>query len=139
MNQRLKRRAKMRSKRFWILPLILLSLGSMRILAQASTLPSKPDSTPVSPQVSQTYTEAQVVQALKVGIQAALDKAVPLAVQAAVAQKEGERAAAQSLADQWKAEALKQYQNQIKADALAFGLGVVGTLVVGELIHLAIR
>jgi hypothetical protein len=70
-----------------------------------------------------------VIQALKVGIQAALDKAVPLAVQAAVAQKEGERAAAQSLADQWKAEATKSYADsrgwQIAGGA-AIALGVAG-------------
>ena len=44
-------------------------------------------------------------------MQAVIDKQVNLAVQAAVAQKEGERAVAQSLADQWKAEALKSYND----------------------------
>jgi hypothetical protein len=119
----------MRGKRFWILPLILLSLALTPILAQESTPQSKPDLTQASPQDSPIYTEAQVVQALKVGIQAALDKAVPLAVQVAVAQKEGERAAAQSLADQWKAEALKSYneaQGWQVAGIAGLALGIAG-------------
>ena len=116
----------MQNRKYLILPLILLSLASTPILAQESTPQSKPESTQASPQDSPTYTEAQVVQALKVGIQAALDKAVPLAVQSAVAQKEGERAVAQSLADQWKAEALKSYN-----DSKGWQIAGIGGLALG--------
>lgn len=116
----------MRSRRLWILPLILLSLASTRILAQESTAQPQQALTQASPQDSPLYTEAQVVQALRVGIQAALDKAVPLAVQAAVAQKEGERAVAQSLADQWKAEALKSYN-----DSKGWQIAGIGGLAIG--------
>ena len=65
------------------------------------------------------------------GIQAALDKAVPLAVQAAVAQKEGDRAVAQSLADQWKAEATKSYNDSKGWQIVGIGglaLGVAGLI-----------
>jgi hypothetical protein len=95
----------MRSRKYLILLPMLLSLALTPILAQESTPQNKQDLT----QGSKLYTEAQV----KIAIQEALDKAIPLAVQAAVAQKEGERAVAQSLADQWKAEALKSYKDSV--------------------------
>ena len=91
----------MRRRKFWLTILLLSSMASMQILAQGLTPPSGKAPLPASPQDSPLYTEAQVIQALRVGIQVALDKAVPLAVQAAVAEKEGQRATAQSLADQW--------------------------------------
>jgi hypothetical protein len=70
---------------------------------------------------------------------AAVEATVPArideAVKSAVAQKEGERAKWQSLADQWKAEADSQYRKQLGRDAIFFGIG--GLLV--ELVNLATR
>jgi uncharacterized membrane protein YqgA involved in biofilm formation len=53
------------------------------------TAPSTPGSAPGSTQPARLYTEAEALAAVEVGIDAALAKAVPLAVQAAVAEKAG--------------------------------------------------
>ena len=143
----------MQSKRFWILPLLLLSLASMPILAQESTKPSNPQSSTPSPSLTVPSTMPDGSPTLilsetqyKALVKSAVDKAtsaveatVPArideAVKAAVAQKEGERAKAQSLADQWKAEADSQYRKQLGRDAIFFGIG--GLLV--ELVNLAVK
>ena len=113
----------MRNRKYLILLPMLLFLALTPILGQESSKPSKTD----SPQGSTLYTEAQI----KIAIQAALDKAVPEAVQAAVAQKEGERAAAQSLADQWQAEAEKKTSESMRwkiAGRIGLGVGLAGLI-----------
>ena len=82
--------------------------------------------------------QAEVDKAIAAG-EATVPDRIDKAVQAAVAQKEGERAKAQSLADQWKAESASQYRKQLGYDALFLGGGVIVTLIVDELVHLAIK
>jgi hypothetical protein len=75
----------------------------------------------------------------KTEVEATVPARIDKAVQAAVAQKEGERAKAQSLADQWKTESDKQYRNQLGYDALFLGGGSLLTFVIVEIVHLAIK
>jgi len=84
---------------------------------------NRPDST----QPEKLYTEAEALAAT----QAALDKAIPLAVQAAVAQKEGEVAAANAIAEWNRAEARRQtVQTSLwRTVALSGGLGLIGSLL----------
>ena len=76
------------------------------------------------------YTEEEVVVALKVGIKAALDTAIPLAVQAAVAEERGKTATAQSLADSWREEYKKAASRRLGDLAVGTGVGITLTLVV---------
>ena len=129
----------MRRRKFWLTILLLSSMASMQILAQGLTPPSGKAPLPASPQDSPLYTEAQVIQALRVGIQVALDKAVPLAVQAAVAEKEGQRATAQSLADQWKAQALDEHRKKTDALIEGFCVGGVTGLAISVVAYLILK
>ena len=68
-------------------------------------------------------------------VEATVPDRIDEAVKAAVAQKEGERAKWQSLADQWKAEADNQYRKQLGRDAIFFGIGALFV----ELVNLAVK
>lgn len=116
--------------KYWLKILLLSSLALMIALAPASTQPSTPASPPGSPQESTQesqpalsspliygpYSQEEMVRILQAGsqaaaktaAQAAVDVAVPLGVKAAVAQKEGELAAANALAS-WNAEEKQRY------------------------------
>ena len=125
----------MQSRRFLTTTLIMLLLASVMTLSAESTQPSGQASTPESLQASTLYTEDEVVAALKVGIKAALDQAVPLAVQAAVADERSKTATAQSLAESWKTEYKKVDAQRLTALGIGFGVGTILTVVVMLLVH----
>ena len=62
------------------------------ILAQESTGPRAPESPPESLRPEKLYTETEALAAAQEATKAALDKSVPLAVQAAVAEERGREA-----------------------------------------------
>jgi hypothetical protein len=122
----------MRRLRCSLLILATLSLASAKVLAQGSEQPKAPESPQAELQALQlerpSFTaeqEAWISRAFqavaRAAAKAAVDEAVPKAVQAAVAEERGKAAKAQSLADQWKAEAELE---RGKADR-AFGRGAV--------------
>jgi hypothetical protein len=77
------------------LPILALSfLASGPMHAQGSTEPKPEESKPVSTQPERLYTEAEALTVATDAAEAAVDAAIPLAVQAAVADERG-RAAAQ--------------------------------------------
>ena len=129
----------MRNKKFLRLILVLSLMVSATALKAESTPPSslelKPVLTQVSPQDLPIYTEDEVVEALRIAptaeAPAALDKAVPLAVQAAVAEKEGQRAKAQAFADFFEGE-VQVYKSKVwKAFGWGTGIGVGITVLAG--------
>ena len=83
-------------RKLW-LPILALSWMVLAIPLRAeSTPPQTPGETPDAPPPSTTstlYTRAEVLQAVDLAVDAALAKAIPLVVQAAVAEKEGQLAA----------------------------------------------
>lgn len=87
----------MLKKRLWICALLTLSLALSPLHAQESTAPSQPESKPVLTPDSKPdlklYTEAEALEAIKAASEAsaraAVEKAVPLAVQATAAEYEG--------------------------------------------------
>ena len=79
------------------LPILGLSwmVLAMSLRAESKPLPT-PGETPAEPPLSTTstlYTRAEVLQAVDLAVDAALAKAIPLVIQAAVAEKEGQIAA----------------------------------------------
>lgn len=86
--------------RLWVLTLAVLLLAWGILPSEGSTTPSKPALTPESPQASPLYTEAEAIAAIKAGVQAALDVAIPLAVQAALAEEIPKRERAEAERDE---------------------------------------
>lgn len=76
-----------------------------------------------------------MVGILKVTSQAAIDTAIPLAVQAAVAQKEGELASALYLADSWKLQAEKAEKKKWDYLGIGYGAGIVTSIAVGVVLY----
>jgi hypothetical protein len=118
------------------LAILMMSCGILTpILAQGSTQPTAPAGKPATTPAETLYTEAQALAAVDAGVAAALDKAIPLAVQAAVAQKDGEKAVLQLRLD-WTGSALAGMTDRAtaaekRARALEDGMiwGAVGAAV----------
>ena len=77
--------------------LAMLFLASCPILAQGSIEPKPRESQPASTRPERSYTEEEALAAAEAAARKAVDVAVPLAVQAAVAEERGKTAAQQLL------------------------------------------
>lgn len=79
---------------------LLLIVSSLRLAAESPT-PSPPESKPAETPPARLYTEEEVLEAADAAVAAALEVAVPLAVQAAVAEERGKTAAAEARTGKW--------------------------------------
>jgi hypothetical protein len=80
------------------MPILALSLlASLPIPAQGSIEPSPRESRPVSAPPERLYTEDELLATARAAASKALDTAIPLAVQAAVAEERGKAAAQHDL------------------------------------------
>jgi hypothetical protein len=113
--------------KYWLPILALSFLASGPILAQGSTGPKPEESKPVSPQPERLFTEAQALAAATVAAEAAIGAAIPLAVQAAVADEWG-RAAAQQGLDRAAAEAFRRQARTWRCVARVTALASAGAL-----------
>ena len=110
--------------------LALYFLASSPILAQGSIEPKPRESQPASTRPERLYTEEEALAAAEAAAKRAVDVAVPLAVQAAVAEERG-KTAAQQLLDRAALEALTRQARNWRAMALiAMGAGT-GSLADG--------
>jgi hypothetical protein len=109
--------------KYWLPILAMSFLASTPILAQESTEPKQPESRQASTQLEKLYTEEEALSAAEEAAKAAIDVAVPLAVQAAVAEERG-KAAAQQVLDKAAAEAFQRQARTWRTVALvAAGAG----------------
>jgi hypothetical protein len=116
-------------KVLWLAILMMSCTISTPILAQVSTPPTAPAGKPATTPDAPLYTEAQALAAVDAGVAAALKEAIPLAVQAAVAQKEGEAAVLQvridgltsSLSDSIARAAVDAKRARMLEDGLVWG------------------
>jgi hypothetical protein len=93
-------------------PILALSLlASLPIPAQGSIKPSPRESRPASAPPERLYTESELLATAQAAASKALDTAIPLAVQAAVAEERGKAAARHDL----DLEAAKSFRRQVLA------------------------
>jgi hypothetical protein len=109
--------------KYWLPILAMSFLASAPILAQGSTEPQQQESRQASTKLEKLYTEEEALSTSEAAAKAAIDVAVPLAVQAAVAEERG-KAAAQHVLDKAAAEAFQRQTRTWRAVALvAAGAG----------------
>jgi hypothetical protein len=102
--------------------LLTLSMISMIAPAQASTPPSKPAETPPV----KLYTEAEALAA----VDAALEEAIPRAVQAAVAQKEGELAGERATLAAVRSDLIEAAKDARRARAWTVGVAIGSAVLI---------